>query len=67
MDKRINKKITEFLSTFKDNFRDKANHLGLIKNEELSPLFQYIYDYERLTLTKDDFTKRKRVKTKRKG
>lgn len=62
MDKRINKKITEYLSTFKDNIRDKATHLGLIKNEELSPLFQYIYDYERLTLTKDDFTKRKRVK-----
>lgn len=62
MDKRINKKISEYLSCFKDNIRDKATSLGITKKDELSSLFQYIYDYERLTLTKEDFTKRKRVK-----
>ena len=50
------------MSNFKDNIRDKATSLGIIKNEELSSLFQYIYDYERLILSKEDFSKRKRVK-----
>jgi hypothetical protein len=62
MDKRINKKISEYLSLFKDNVREKSVQLDLIKNEQFAPLFQYIYDYERLSLTKEDFTKRKRVK-----
>ena len=62
MDKRINKKITEYLSSFKDNIRMKADELGIAKKEEVSSLFQYIYDYERLVLTKEDFVKRKRVK-----
>lgn len=62
MDKRINKKISEYLSTFKDNIREKSTQLGLVNNEQYASLFQYIYDYERLTLTKEDFSKRKRVK-----
>ena len=62
MDNRIFKRISEYLSNFKDNIRDKATSLGIIKNEELSSLFQYIYDYERLILSKEDFSKRKRVK-----
>lgn len=62
MDKRINKKITEYLFSFKDNIRMKADELGIVKKEEISCLFQYIYDYERLVLTKEDFVKRKRVK-----
>lgn len=62
MDKRINKKITEYLSNFKDNIRLKADELGIAKKEEVCSLFQYIYDYERLVLTKEDFVKRKRVK-----
>ena len=33
-----------------------------IKDEQLNSLMQYIYDYERLSLNKDDFLKRKRVK-----
>jgi hypothetical protein len=62
MDKRINKKISEYLSNFKDNIRLKADELGIAKKEEVSSLFQFIYDYERLVLTKEDFVKRKRVK-----
>lgn len=62
MEKKINKRISEYLSEFKDNIREKSSQLGLTKNEDINPLIQYIYDYERLLLTKDDFTKRKRVK-----
>lgn len=61
MEKRINKTIETYVTGFKDNIRDKAVTLG-IKNEQMNLLLQYIYDYERLTLSKDDFLKRKRVK-----
>jgi hypothetical protein len=61
MERRINKKFDTYITSFKDNIRDKATSLGL-KNEQMNSLLQYIYDYERLSLVKDDFMKRKRVK-----
>jgi hypothetical protein len=62
MEKRINKKIEAYLSEFKDNVKEKASHIGLNNDSNLTQLVQYIYDYERLCLNKDDFMKRKRVK-----
>ena len=61
MDRRVNKRIDTYFSTFKDNIRDKTSELG-IKHDQLNYLLQYIYDYDRLTLQKEDFMKRKRVK-----
>lgn len=61
MERRVNKRIETYITSFKDSIRDKACNLGL-KNEQANALIQYIYDYERLTLLKDDFMKRKRVK-----
>ena len=62
MEKRINKKIESYISTFKDKVRDKAIENELTKNPVVSDFLQYILDYEELTLSKEDFTKRKRVK-----
>lgn len=62
MEKRLNKKIETYVSSFKDNIRDKAKQLGLTENEQVNMLIQYIYDYERISLDKNDFAKRKRVK-----
>ena len=62
MEKRINRRIESYISEFKDKVKDKATELGLTTDPNLSQLVQYIYDYERLTLTKEDFMKRKRVK-----
>ena len=62
MERRINKKIENYISEFKDSVKDKASELGLAKDTNLSQLVQYIYDYERFTLAKEDFMKRKRVK-----
>jgi hypothetical protein len=62
MEKRLNKKIEEYVSEFKDDIREKADDLGLLKNEQVNQLLQYIYDYERLCFTKEDFQKRKRIK-----
>jgi len=61
MERRINKKIENYLSEFKENVRAKAVELGS-KDPGVHQLVQYIYDYDRLNLCKEDFMKRKRVK-----
>ena len=61
MERRINKRIDNYITTFKDSIRDKSAVLGM-QSEQMNVLLQHIYDYERLSLTKDDFAKRKRVK-----
>lgn len=62
MERRINKKIESYITELKDSVRTKADQLGLATDPNLSQLVQYIYDYDRLVLGKDDFLKRKRVK-----
>lgn len=62
MERRLNKKLECYISTFKDNIFAKATNLEISKNEQINQLLQYIYDYERISFTKEDFQKRKRVK-----
>jgi len=62
MEKRLNKKAEGYITSFKDAIREKATQLGMTKNDQINQLIQYIYDYERLSFTKEDFQKRKRVK-----
>ena len=62
MEKRINKKFENYISDYKDKVKEKASDLGLSTDPNLCQLVQYIYDYERFALTKEDFMKRKRVK-----
>ena len=62
MERRLNKKTESYITTFKDNIREKATQIGIIKNEQINQLIQYIYDYDRLSFNKEDFQKRKRVK-----
>ena len=62
MERRINKRITEYVTEFKEDIKTKAIQLGLASNPNMGQLVQYICDYERLVLNKEDFLKRKRVK-----
>ena len=62
MERRLNKKVDNYITTFKDSIREKATQMGMTKNEQVNQLLQYIYDYERVSFTKEDFQKRKRVK-----
>jgi hypothetical protein len=63
MEKRISKKVETYITTFKDSIRDKSTELGIISNEHVNQLLQFVYDYEHVELKKDDFLKRKRVKS----
>jgi hypothetical protein len=62
MEKRLNKKAETYITTFKDSIREKATQLGLCSDIKSTQLLQYIYDYDRLSFSKEDFQKRKRVK-----
>jgi hypothetical protein len=62
MEKRFNKKVDTYISSFKDSIKDKISEMGMSTNEEMNQLLQFIYDYDRLTFNKEDFQKRKRVK-----
>ena len=61
MEKRINKKFENYITTLKEKIREKSIELGM-NDEKMNDLIQYIYNYKRMTLNKDDFMKRKRVK-----
>ena len=62
MERRLNKKVETYITSFKDNIREKATQMGMTKNEQVNQLLKYIYDYDRLAFIKEDFQKRKRVK-----
>jgi len=62
MEKRINDQIKQYLSTFKDDIRNKLVELNLGETENVNELLEFIYEYERLSFEKEDFLKRRRVK-----
>jgi len=62
MERRLNKKVEAYITSFKDDIREKATQIGIDTNEKTNQLIQYIYDYDRLAFNKEDFQKRKRVK-----
>lgn len=64
MEKRINKKIETYVTTFKNDIRTKIASLefGDSEKSNVNELLEYVFDYERLTMLKDDLIKRKRIK-----
>ncbi len=62
MEKRINKRIETYVSAFKDNIRNKIIELQIADKSKINDLLEFVYEYNRLTLQKDDFVKRKRLK-----
>lgn len=62
MEKRINSKLETYVGEFKTNICNKLKDMDFENKEQLSELLQYVYDYDRLSMTTDDFIKRKRIK-----
>lgn len=58
MERKVNKKIETYLTAFKDAIRDKTTELNIDSEE----LLQFIYNYERLVIEKEDLANRKRLK-----
>ena len=61
MEKRISKKIETYVTKFKDDIRDKLMSSN-VDNKELVRVIEYIYEYPRLVVNKEDLVKRKRIK-----
>lgn len=61
MEKRINTRIQQYVSKFKDDIRTKLVDLKFDNTKQVNDLLEHIYEYDRLILEKDDFVKRKRV------
>jgi hypothetical protein len=62
MEKRLNKRIETYITEFKDKVCNKVNELNIEEKSKASDLIEFIYEYSRFTLTKDDLNKRKRIK-----
>lgn len=64
MEKRINKKLEQYITSFKDAIRDKVAEIPTTEEtkQPLMELVGFVYDYERFSLSKDDLSKRRRVK-----
>lgn len=61
MEKRVNKTIETYVVNFKNDVRKKIDELEIENKEKVNELLEYIYDYQRLSMSKDDFIKRKRI------
>ena len=62
MEKRLKRKIDNYMRGFKENIREQCKLCGISNNPQYNDFLQYLYDYPPLEITKEDMSKRKRVK-----
>jgi hypothetical protein len=63
MEKRLNQKTETYVREFKDAIRNKITELDIqLEKSKINELLEFIYDYERLSFSKEDLLKRVRVK-----
>jgi hypothetical protein len=62
MEKRLNKKIESYVTVFKTDVHNKITSLDFEDKSKMSELIEFVYEYERFQLIKDDLNKRKRIK-----
>jgi len=61
MEKRIQKKVDEYMKQFKESIKEQITDKS-IDPELYSNILQLIYDYPSLEITQEDLKKRKRIK-----
>lgn len=62
MEKRVNKYIENYTTQFKENLKNKLAEMNFKEKEKVNDMVEYIYEYERLVIQKDDLSKKKRSK-----
>jgi len=64
MERRLNKKISDHIHNFKKDVANKLQSIQTVENQEaILNVLNLVYEYDTLELNKDDFLKRKRVKS----
>ena len=61
MERRIKKKICDYMREYKNSIKDKIMEVDYDK-DKLMDVVQYVFDYEDIQIDEDDFMKRKRTK-----
>lgn len=61
MEKRINSLLEKYLIKFKDDMKQKVTDLDFEEKGKMNEFIEFVYEYERLLFSKDNFVKRKRV------
>ena len=62
MEKRLNQKIEAYVTGFKNSIRSKIADINFEDKSKVNDLLEFVYDFERMSLSKDDLIKRKRIK-----
>lgn len=64
MDRRLNKRLETYISGFKEQIKNKIIELDVFATDttKRNELVEFIYNYERLIISKEDVSKRKRIK-----
>ena len=62
MENRLNTKVDDYIAKFKSDVCSQINIMSFEDKDKMGELIQYVYDYDLLSLLKDDFIKRKRIK-----
>tara|TARA_B110000285_G_scaffold174815_1_gene196034 strand:+ start:526 stop:1014 length:489 start_codon:yes stop_codon:yes gene_type:complete len=61
MENRINRLVETYFIDFKDDMRNLINTME-INNDNKTTMLEFLYNYSKLEITKENITKRKRVK-----
>lgn len=62
MDRKLNKVIADYVGDFKKNIKEKSLELKFNESQKIQELVEYVFNFDRLVLSKEDVSKRKRVK-----
>jgi hypothetical protein len=62
MERRINIKINEYFTHFKNDLRNKILEYNFDDKNKVNDLIEFIIEYNRLYIVKEDLSKRKRLK-----
>lgn len=67
MERRLNNKLSAYLTSFKNDMKEKMfeklnDNNGQLTSQEFNELIVFMFDYEGFCFTQDDFVKRKRIK-----
>ncbi len=63
MEKKLADKVTCYIENFKHSIKDWVDTCDDIDNKTRGEFLEFVYDFDGLQLTKEDFKKRKRIKT----
>ena len=63
MEKKLSEKVNIYIENFKHDMKNWVDTCDKIDSKTKGEFLEFVYDFDRLQFSKEDFTKRKRVKT----